>query len=102
MLCESEPAAIQSQKLRKLIAGLVLAVLADLSAGDEPLQAEPDLSPPPVPAFMLRKPDKPLPIEEMRRQADEAAARVRVGSESSPPQPSSEGGAQEEVNIHKP
>ena len=33
--------------------------------------------PPPVPQFMLRPPEKPLSREEMIRQADEAAARVR-------------------------
>lgn len=32
---------------------------------------------PPVPDFMLKKPDKPLTLEEMKRQADEAAARAR-------------------------
>ena len=33
--------------------------------------------PPPVPRFMLQPPDTPLSREEMIRQADEAAARVR-------------------------
>ena len=34
-----------------------------------------------MPDFMLRRPDRPLTQEEMQKQADEAAARVR------PPQP---------------
>ncbi|MBI3043897.1 MAG: hypothetical protein HYY78_13850 [Betaproteobacteria bacterium] len=33
--------------------------------------------PPPVPEFMLRKSAKPLTLEEMQRQADEAAERAR-------------------------
>lgn len=33
--------------------------------------------PPPVPEFMLKKPEKPLTLEEMKRQADEAAERAR-------------------------
>ena len=33
--------------------------------------------PPPVPEFMLRRPERPLTREEMQRQADEAAARAR-------------------------
>jgi len=33
---------------------------------------------PPVPGFMLRKPEKPLTIEEMKRQADEAAEKEKA------------------------
>lgn len=55
--------------------------LAGLSIAGERAPAEPDFSPPPVPGFMLRKPEKPLTLEEMRRQADEAAARVRARRE---------------------
>ena len=46
---------------------------------------------PPVPGFMLRKPEKPLTVEEMKRQADEAAekekarrARAASGAGSTP------------------
>ena len=39
---------------------------------------QPDFSPPPVPEFMLRKPAKPLTLEEMQQQADEAARRARA------------------------
>ena len=38
---------------------------------------EVDFSPPPVPEFMLRRQDKPLSLEEMQKQADEAARRAR-------------------------
>jgi hypothetical protein len=37
---------------------------------------QPDFSPPPVPQFMLRKPDQPLTLEQMKEQADEAARRA--------------------------
>ena len=33
---------------------------------------------PPVPGFMLRKPENPLTIEEMKRQADEAAEKEKA------------------------
>ena len=36
---------------------------------------------PPVPDFMLKKPEKALTIEEMKRQADEAAERSRRARE---------------------
>jgi hypothetical protein len=43
---------------------------------------------PPMPGFMLRKPEKPLTIEEMKQQADEAAEKARKAraaeSKSSP------------------
>ena len=51
---------------------------------------QPDFSPPPVPEFMLRKPEKPLTLEEMKKQADEASRRARAekaelpGKESKP------------------
>lgn len=38
--------------------------------------------PPPVPDFMLKKPAKPLTLEEMKRQADEAAERSRRAREA--------------------
>ena len=47
--------------------------------------AQPDFSPPPVPEFMLRKPAKPLTLEEMQKQADEAARRARAESEKRAP-----------------
>jgi hypothetical protein len=37
---------------------------------------------PPVPEFMLKKPAKPLTLEEMQKQADEAAARTRRAREA--------------------
>ena len=46
-----------------------------------------DFSPPPVPEFMLRKPAKPLTLEEMQKQADEAARRARADRQAPPPQP---------------
>ncbi len=36
-----------------------------------------DLSPPPVPGFMLQRPAKPLTLEQMQQQAEEAASKVR-------------------------
>lgn len=50
-------------------------VPAAQSRGGEVL---PDFSPPPVPAFMLNKPQRPLTLEEMQRQADAAAQRARA------------------------
>lgn len=44
-----------------------------LPASAVPQVEEPDFSPPPVPEFMLRRPTKPLTLEEMQKQADEAA-----------------------------
>jgi hypothetical protein len=74
--------------------GTLLAVFLSLSfaCARAPLAAEPapqpgqgapqpDFSPPPVPEFMLRKPAKPLTLEEMKKQADEAAQRARAESE---------------------
>lgn len=49
--------------------------------------AQPDFSPPPVPEFMLRKPAKPLTLEEMQKQADEAARRARAERDKRPPEP---------------
>ena len=50
---------------------------------------QPDFSPPPVPEFMLRKLSKPLTLEEMQKQADEAARRARAESDQrAPPQKS--------------
>ena len=68
---------------------LVLALLPLLFAN--PLCAQggaagavPEFAPPPVPSFMLKKPEKPLTLEEMQRQADEAARRARPAA---PPMP---------------
>lgn len=64
---------------------------ADRSSGATPGHENPrglDFAPPPVPDFMLRKPEQPLTLEQMRRQADEAAEKSRRGrvqqDESSP------------------
>ena len=51
-----------------------------------PLAQQPDFSPPPVPEFMLRKPARPLTLEEMQKQADEAARRARAERQVAPPQ----------------
>jgi hypothetical protein len=56
----------------------------------------PEFAPPPVPGFMLKKPEKPLSLEEMQRQADEAARRSRqgapvAGQPASPPPPAPAG-----------
>jgi len=42
----------------------------------------PVFEPPPVPAFMLRKPAQPLTLQEMDRQAEEAAAKARRAREA--------------------
>lgn len=60
------------------------SVLAQTGATGGPA-ALPDFSPPPVPEFMLRKPAKPLTLEEMQRQADEAAERARRDAGTPPP-----------------
>ena len=67
---------------------------AALAAEPMPPQAgqtgsQPDFSPPPVPEFMLRKPEKPLTLEEMQKQADEAARRARAERDIRNPQSSS-------------
>jgi len=46
---------------------------------------QPDFSPPPVPEFMLRKPAKPLTLEEMQKQADEAARHARAERDKNAP-----------------
>lgn len=61
------------------------AVERDADAGQSGAAARParqnptgrEFEPPPVPEFMLRKPAQPLTVEEMRRQADEAAEKAR-------------------------
>ena len=52
-------------------------VPASPSASPESVPGELRFEPPPVPDFMLRKPPQPMTLEEMQRQADEAAARAR-------------------------
>ena len=42
-----------------------------------PAPGMPVFETPPMPGFMLRKPEKPLTIEEMKQQADEAAEKAR-------------------------
>ena len=39
-------------------------------------------APPPVPDFMLKKPGKPLTLDEMKQQADEAAEKARRAREA--------------------
>ena len=67
----------------KAICFLVLINLGtSLANADQPSAAsavqELDFSPPPVPGFMLHKPDKPLTLEEMKAQADEASRKARA------------------------
>ncbi len=75
-------------KFRSLAFFCLLSPLV-VTAGDESSPGAPtpgdDFSPPPVPEFMLRKPERPLTLEEMQRQADEAARRART-----PPRPKRE------------
>ena len=57
------------------------------------------LEPPPVHDFMLKKPEKPLTVEEMQRQADEAserARRARAAAGAAPPSPGPEAGARKD------
>lgn len=83
-----------------LLAGLLCGAgcaFADVapatSVGQNP--QEPDFSPPPVPGFMLRRPEKPLTLEQMQQQADEAAHRARAGKDGAaqpaPPTPAETG-----------
>ena len=56
----------------------------------KPPPTELRFEPPPVPEFMLKKPEKPLTLEEMKRQADEAAERARCARAAeamAPPSP---------------
>lgn len=74
---------------------LCLAHAPALPAADPPQPAQkatspqPDFSPPPVPEFMLRRPEKPITLEEMQKQADEAARRARAERDIRNPQSSS-------------
>jgi len=71
---------VQLAVVLALCIGTSRAVFAAEPAPASPVQGapQPDFSPPPVPGFMLRKPDKPLTLEEMQRQADEASSRARA------------------------
>ena len=82
-----------------ILSVLYLACAQTVYAADaapaKPAQSalQPDFSPPPVPEFMLRKPALPLSLEEMQRQAEEAASRARAERdrrtmEVEPPKPS--------------
>lgn len=42
------------------------------------------LAPPPVPSFMLKKPDKALTVEEMVQQAREAELKAGIKSTAKP------------------
>jgi hypothetical protein len=59
-------------------------------------------APPPVPEFMLKKPEKPLTLEEMKRQADaaaekEKARRAREASAKGSPAPGANAGSANEA-----
>jgi hypothetical protein len=74
-----------SRQVSRSLAAFLLVpyALAFAQAEPAPIKAPPAASqprtfdPPPVPQFMLRKPERPLTQEEMQREADEAAARAR-------------------------
>jgi hypothetical protein len=72
-----------------LLPSLVLAQTTQGSGKPAPAASAPPqtFEPPPVPQFMLRKPERPLTQEEMQRQADEAAARARRASAPQTPAP---------------
>ena len=61
---------------------VLIGLGTSLANADQPSPAsavqELDFSPPPVPGFMLHKPDKPLTLEEMKAQADEASRKARA------------------------
>lgn len=71
--------------MKKIVLLLVL-VINGHAALAEPARAVPnvaptevlDLSPPPVPEFMLHPPAKPLTQAQMQQQADEAAHKARA------------------------
>lgn len=72
-------------KVGMLMTVLLCLVCAQVALAAEPVPpqagqsaSQPDFSPPPVPGFMLRKPAKPLTLEEMQKQADEAGRRARA------------------------
>ena len=50
------------------------------------------MAPPPVPAFMLEKPEKPLSMEEMVRQAREAEKKAGVPASKTQVKPTTGGG----------
>lgn len=81
---------MKTGRLAAVLVGLCLAFARTAwanDAGATPAQQGPevpDFSPPPVPEFMLRKPARPLTLEEMQSQADEAARRARAQSEKRP------------------
>ncbi|MHB8165184.1 MAG: hypothetical protein ACYDDT_00155 [Sulfuricella sp.] len=53
-------------------------MLAFFAPGIAMADAQPDFSPPPVPEFMLHKSAKPLTVEEMKKQADQAAEKAKA------------------------
>ena len=61
---------------------LIALVSALLACGSAMADGQPDFSPPPMPGFMLKKSDKPLTLEEMKQQADEASKRARAEKEA--------------------
>jgi hypothetical protein len=75
--------------LKSVMFFVLLGLGMGVAVADNQLPAsavqELDFSPPPVPAFMLRKPEKPLTLEEMKAQADEAASRALAGKGVAPP-----------------
>ena len=72
--------------LNTLMLGVFLGLGSGVATADQPSPASAiqklDFSPPPVPGFMLHKPDKPLTLEEMKAQADEASGKARAEKEN--------------------
>lgn len=89
--------SILAEMLSAVILWLCLVCAPAAHAAEPPLPQpeknapvpQPDFSPPPVPEFMLRKPARPLTLEEMQKQADEAAQRARAERDKSAPAGSS-------------
>ena len=86
--------SLKARTRSAVLVSLWLACAALVLAADPappqaaPVAQQPDFSPPPVPEFMLRKPAKPLTLEEMQKQADEAARRARAVRDKNTPPPS--------------
>jgi hypothetical protein len=79
---------IVNKRRLPLLAGALLAILSGIAIAEETPRTEPEFTPPPVPAFMLRRQDKPITLEEMRRQAEEAEKRVQPKKTDAPlPEP---------------
>lgn len=72
------------QKMAMLVSVITLCFMVSLNQAVAKTNKaeEPDLSPPPMPDFMLRKPGPPLTMQQMQRQADAAAEKARANKSS--------------------